>query len=132
MSDDEIRAANRALFEASLASVGHSDLEHCTEDYVLELPYSTPPKRIEGKAAVRAYLAPALTTFNLALTLTQIYDCADPNQLVAEYTSVGTVTTTGKPYENRYIAVVRFRDGLICENREYYNPLPAVAALTPD
>ena len=52
--------------------------------------------------------------------------------LLAEYTSTGHVTTTGKPYENRYVGVVRFRDGLICEQREYYNPLPAIRALSPD
>jgi ketosteroid isomerase-like protein len=49
--------------------------------------------------------------------------------LIAEYTSEGHVTTTNKPYANSYIAIVRFRDELICAQREYYNPVPASRAL---
>ena len=52
-------------------------------------------------------------------------------KLVAEYASDGTVTTTGKFYANTYIGVYRFRDGKLCGVREYYNPVPATAALTP-
>ncbi len=135
MDDDQIRARNRALVEASLSSVGdddHSQLEHCTDDYVLELPYADPPKRIVGKEVVREYLAAALGIFQISLTLHDVYECIDPNRLVLEYESTGSVTTTGKPYQNRYIAVVEFRDGKIALQREFYNPLEAMRSLAPD
>ena len=48
------------------------------------------------------------------LDITRIIHGLDPDVLVAEYTSEGHVTTTSKPYANSYIAIVRFRDELIC------------------
>lgn len=136
MSDDEIRARNRATIEASMAAVSEGDVDRqlalCTEDFVLDLPYADPPTTVAGKETVRAYLQSALGIFKLELTIAHIYDCADPEQLVLEYTSTGSVTTTGKPYTNRYIAVVVFRDGLVSSQREYYNPLPAARALSDD
>jgi ketosteroid isomerase-like protein len=136
MSDEETRAKNRATIEASMAAVSQADVDRqlalCTDDFVLDLPYADPPKTVSGKETVRAYLKSALGIFQLELAITQIYDCADPDQLVLEYTSVGSVTTTGKPYANSYIAVAKFRDDLVCAQREYYNPLPAARSLAAD
>jgi hypothetical protein len=136
MSDEETRARNRATIEASMKAVSEGDVDRqlamCSDDFVLDLPYADPPKTVAGKETVRTYLQSALGIFQLELTITQIYDCADPDQLILEYTSVGSVTTTGKPYANRYIAVAAFRDGLVCSQREYYNPLPAARALSED
>jgi ketosteroid isomerase-like protein len=109
---------------------GH--LAGCTDDFTLELPYADPPVVVTGKGAVRAYLTRALATFAMRLEGTGFISGDDPDVLVAEYVSIGHVTTTDKPYANRYIAVVRFRDGLICGQREYYNPVPALAALAAD
>lgn len=136
MTDDDIRNRNRATLMASLAAVGDGDvdrqLEHCTDDLVLEFPYADPPGRVEGKETVREYLRKALSVFSIRLHLEQIYECVDPDVLLAEYTSDGSVTSTGKDYANRYISVVGFRDGEICRQREYYNPVPAIRSLTPD
>lgn len=136
MSDEETRARNRATIEASMKAVSNGDVDRqlafCTDDFVLDLPYADPPKTVAGKETVRTYLQSALGIFELELTITQVYECVDPDQLVLEYTSVGSVTTTGKPYANNYIAVARFRDGLVCAQREYYNPLPAARALSKD
>jgi hypothetical protein len=136
VSDEETRAKNRATIEASMKAVSDADVDRqlamCTDDFVLDLPYADPPKSVAGKETVRAYLRAALGIFQLQLTITHIYDCADPDQLILEYTSEGSVTTTGKPYANSYIAVAMFRDGLVCRQREYYNPLPAARALSED
>jgi ketosteroid isomerase-like protein len=122
--------------EASFGASSHGDVEgqlaRCTEDFVLRFPYSDPPAELRGKDAVRPRLTQALAVFEFALTLTAVYDCLDPDLLIAEYTSQGRVTTTGKPYANAYVGIVRFRDGLICEQTEYYNPLPAMRALSAD
>ncbi len=136
MGDEETRARNRATIEASMAAVSKGDVDGqlslCTDDFVLDLPYADPPKTVAGKETVRAYLKAALGIFELELAITDIHDCTDPDRLVLEYTSVGSVTTTGKPYANRYIAVATFRDGLVCTQREYYNPLPAARSLAVD
>ena len=39
-----------------------------------------------------------------------------------EFSGTGTHRPTGSAYANRYVAVFGFRDGLICRQREYYNP----------
>jgi ketosteroid isomerase-like protein len=136
VTDDEKRLRNRDVVERSFAAVGRADvagqIDYFTEDVVLELPYADPPVRLEGKDAIRAHVGPALETFRFQLHITDVYDCADPDTLVLEYRSEGHVTTTGKEYRNTYIGVVRFRDGLICHQREYYNPVPAGRALRPD
>jgi ketosteroid isomerase-like protein len=38
--------------------------------------------------------------------------------------------TTGKPYSNRYIGVFMLRGEKVCRQREFYNPLPAIQALS--
>ena len=136
MTDDEQRSRHGATFARSLAALSRGDLEGhlagCSDDFVLELPYADPPQTVRGKEAVRAYLTPALATFSMHLDITRLVTCLDPDVLVAEYTSEGHVTTTDKPYTNSYIAIVRFRGDLICAQREYYNPVPALRALATD
>jgi uncharacterized protein len=136
MTDEERRSRNGATFARSLAALSRGDLEGhlvgCSDDFVLELPYADPPQIVMGKEAVRAYLTPALATFSMHLDITGLVNCLDPDVLIAEYTSEGHVTTTGKPYANSYIAIVRFDGDLICTQREYYNPVPALRALAPD
>ena len=136
MTDDERRSRHGATFARSLAALSRGDLEGhlvgCSDDFVLELPYAGPPQTVTGKDAVRAYLAPALATFSMHLDITRLVNCLDPDVLIAEYTSEGHVTTTNKPYANSYIAIVQFRSDLICAQREYYNPEPALHALATD
>jgi ketosteroid isomerase-like protein len=137
MTDEEQRRSRHgATFARSLAALSRGDLEGhligCSDDFVLELPYADPPVTVTGKEAVRAYLTPALATFSMHLDITRLVNGLDPDVLIAEYASEGHVTTTNKPYTNSYIAIVQFRDDLICSQREYYNPVPALHALAPD
>jgi ketosteroid isomerase-like protein len=133
MTEDEHRSRHGATFARSLAALSRGDLEGhldgCTDDFTLELPYADPPVTVSGKDAVRAYLTPALATFSMHLDITGLITGLDPDVLIAEYTSQGHVTTTDKPYANAYVAVIRFRGDLICAQREYYNPVPALRAL---
>ena len=116
-----------------LTSVGQADVDtladYWTDDIVLELPYADPPQMLEGKAAVCAYLREALSVFRLRLRVTDVYLCPDRDAVIAEYVSDGHVTTTGNPYQNRYIGVFKLRGESICQQREFYNPIPAVRAL---
>ena len=117
-----------------LSSIGEVDVDrlagYWTDDFVLELPYADPPRMLEGKPAVCAYLREALDLFQLRLRVTDVYVCADRDVVIAEYVSDGYVTTTGKPYENRYIGVFMFRGENVSCQREFYNPLPARRALS--
>lgn len=124
---------NAATLRRALAAVGDvsAQLAEYTDDATLEFPYAAPPVRVQGKARIAEYLAAALAIFEMRLTVTRIHETTDPDVLIAEFTSDGRVTTTGKPYANTYISVVTFRDGLICHQREFYNPAAAADALSP-
>lgn len=132
-SPDGRTERNLAAVHTAFAAVGAGDVDGqlavYTDDAVLELPFADPPVRVTGKADIRARLEPALATFRFTLSVTDVLQCADPDTLVLEYTSEGRVSTTGVRYANSYIGIFRFRDGLICFQREYYNPVPAQRAM---
>ena len=133
--DADRRTANRALLEHVISLYGTNragDLAGCyTLDWVLELPFSDPPRVLRGGAEVREYLASKLGIFVFTLSLTAVHECLDPDLLVAEYESDGHVAHTGKPYRNAYIALWRFRDGKVCGVKEFPNPMVAAEALIP-
>lgn len=131
------RQANKAVLAQVFEAMGSGDTQALaqfyTQDFTLELPYAEPePIKVEGLENVGAYLGEALKTFRFTLSLGVIYDLADPDVLIAEYTSQGEVTTTGKSYANDYIGIWRFRDGKVCGTKEWYNPLIAAQAMLPD
>jgi len=132
----ERREINRALLEHVISLYGTdraAELADCyTADWILELPFSDPPRRLVGNAEVREYLTSRLGIFVFTLSLTAIHECLEPDLLVAEYESDGHVAHTGKPYRNTYIGLWRFRDGRICGVKEYLNPMVVAEALTPD
>lgn len=137
MDDQERRRLNRATLERALAAVGAADYAAMASiyaaDYVLELPYAEPePVRLQGFEEIGTYLGPSMSSLRFSLELTRVHECVDPDVLIAEYTSHGEATSTGKPYANTYIGVWRFRDGQVCGVKEFYNPLLAQRALTPD
>jgi ketosteroid isomerase-like protein len=135
MNDGDQRKANKKTLEQifSLISSKRADETGAfvTEDLYFELPYGPDRKPVEARSrdaflAMNAQTWPAFKHF--ALTITRIHDLVDPSMLIAEYTSEGAIVSTGKAYENRYIGVFGFRDGLVCEWHEYHNPdVPAYA-----
>jgi ketosteroid isomerase-like protein len=133
---DARRAANRAVLERAISLIGTGEYAALgglyADDYILELPYSDPPKRLEGRREIAEYVGPQLGTFVFTLMLTAVHDCVDPDLLIAEYTSDGHVSTTGKTYRNTYIALWRFRDGKVCGVKEFSNPMVAAEALDTD
>lgn len=119
--------AKLAVIRAAFAGVAAGDVDamlaRYTEDVVLELPYGDPPgKRVEGRAAVREYLAAAFRVFSFELRITEVHELADPTMLVLEYESEGRTLPDGGPYANRYIGVYRFDRDRIASVREFYDP----------
>jgi uncharacterized protein len=102
-------------------------------DGVHELPFAPPgfPRRLEGRETLREYFA-AITGTPLKHTEFRdmtVYQTADPEVIIAEYDAHGTVTSTGRPYQLRYLQVVRVRDGQITLWRDYSNPLATAELL---
>ncbi|TQC44595.1 nuclear transport factor 2 family protein [Rhodococcus sp. WS4] len=96
-------------------------LEGCTDDLALELPFGE-AFRLEGKASVRAALTQAFQAVSFELTVREVHRCSDPDELVVEYESSGSVVADGAPYSNSYLGVFRFRDGALCFHCEYADP----------
>jgi ketosteroid isomerase-like protein len=138
-SDAERRATNRATIEKAfgiLSQMRHRELaDWITEDIDFELPYGPGQKALAVRGSAK-WLAlndatwPAFARFQIGAT--RFHELADPDSLIVEYASDGEVRATGKPYKNRYIGVFRFRDGRICEWREFHNPEITAIAMTPD
>ena len=128
MNADELDPHRRRNLDAVLGAfagiaAGDADrqLEHYTDDLVLDLPYSSPPKRLEGRDAARAFLAGALQVFELQLTVDDIHPGLDPDAMVLEFSGTGTHRETGAASANRYVGIFTFRDGRIRTQREYYD-----------
>lgn len=119
----------REAFEGVGAGDARRQLAQYTDDMVLELPFSDPPRRIVGKQAALEMLTAAFDVYKMVLTITDVHECADPDELIVEFESDGHLTTTQKSYRNTYIAVFRFRDGKIQHQREFFNPLISQRAL---
>ncbi|WP_369265139.1 nuclear transport factor 2 family protein [Streptomyces sp. R35] len=104
-------------------------------DAVLEFPYAPDgvPKQVKGRDALLAHMRGFPETFDVKFVDLVFHDTVDPSLVVAEFRSTGTALPTGKPYEQTCISVVRTDDdALITHYLDYWNPLVAIEALTPD
>ena len=135
LNEKEVRNRNIEVLKTAISSIGRGDSDIFsslyTEDWVLELPYSEPPKVLKGVNEIISYLKPQMGKLEFTLILTNIFECLDPDLLIAEYVSEGRSTITNKPYQNSYIGLWRFRDGKICGVKEYLNPMIANEANRP-
>jgi hypothetical protein len=128
--DDQIRQKNERTVRdfLDLLSKKRMDtwLELWDKDGVQDMPYSPPgfPKRLEGKAAIaKHYSALPTNVGRMVFPDLVIYPMVDPNTLYAEYRGEIEVLATGKPYNNIYAGLFKFRNGKILLYREYYNPM---------
>ena len=94
-------------------------------DGVIELPFAGPgmPSRLAGQQAIRDYshrmAASPLRIDDLEATA--LYHTDDPEVVVIELATRGTVTSTGHSFEGTSIQVFRIRDGKIVLFRDYFN-----------
>lgn len=110
---------------------GWADL--CDENVVVEFPFSPDPaaRKLVGRAAIYAYLKdyPKAIDVKTIPTL-KIHATEDPDVAIAEWSASGRVISNGNPYEMSYATVVTFRNGLIVNYREYWNPQAFMAAMS--
>ncbi|GAA2354712.1 nuclear transport factor 2 family protein [Dactylosporangium salmoneum] len=102
-------------------------------DGYIEWPFRPPgvPGRLEGREAIRAFMtgaARATIRFDEYRDVV-VHETADPEVIIVEYEVYGHLATTGGPFRQTVIAVLRVRDGLVASYRDYINPLPLMAAL---
>lgn len=105
------------------------------EDSVIEMPFGPRPGvpiRFEGREGPdghRARFANFLPSVRVTgVDLVELHETGDPEVVIVEYDYRAVAIPTGRSFTNRYIMVVRVRDGLIVFSRDYANPLGSGAA----
>ena len=105
--------------------------ELCDVNVVVEFPFAPDEasRRMVGRAAFYEYLKDYPSVIDLRKTDTMSI-CAtdDPNRAIAEWSVSGRVIN-GNPYEMSYATFVTFKNGLIVNYREYWNPIAFLAAM---
>ncbi len=95
------------------------------EDAQWWFPSDQPGGTVLTKAAMRGLVAKFVGIFSEAPAMTPGRITAEGDRVCLEQSSRGGKTHGGNSYGNDYHMLFELRDGLICEVREYMNPLMA-------
>ncbi|MFD7607315.1 nuclear transport factor 2 family protein [Streptomyces mirabilis] len=104
----------------------------CADDVVAEFPFAPEgaPARIEGREALFDYLRGYPDVIDVReIPAVRVYPTDDEDVAIAEWSVKGSVVSNGNPYNMSYATFVTFRDGLIVNYREYWNPQVFLKAL---
>ena len=107
--------------------------ELCDDNVVAEFPFAPEgsPRRLEGREALYEYLRNYPSVIDVAsIPNLRIYATDDPNVAIAEWSASGKVLTNGNAYEMSYATFVTFKNGLMTNYREYWNPLAFMQAMS--
>ncbi|PLZ01042.1 hypothetical protein CY652_18200 [Burkholderia sp. WAC0059] len=102
------------------------------EDGVMEFPYAPPgvPQRVEGRQALAAHLEFLASVIEFgSVSDVARHETGETGVFILEFAGFGRGQETGEPYEQRYISVIRVRDGHIVHYRDYWNPIEVLRTL---
>jgi uncharacterized protein len=114
-----------------LDPAAESFVDMMAEDFVMEFPFARPgmQSRIEGRTAVLTYLVTVGQGVSIdSVSNVVAHDTGDPDVVIVEFDGHGRAVKTGEPYEQRYISVIRTRDGRIVHYKDYWNPIQGMKA----
>ena len=104
---------------------GFADL--FTPDAVIEFSFHGPPGtpvRLEGREAIREYsrhvMASPLRLEDIEVA--ELYQTQDPEVVIVEMRTKGTITTTGRSFTATSVQILRIRDGHIVLFRDFADP----------
>jgi uncharacterized protein (TIGR02246 family) len=95
-------------------------------DGVIEAPFAPPgaPSRLEGREAIREYsrhlMASPLRLVDFEVI--EVYQTQDPEVVIVELRTKGTITTTGRPFTATSIQILRIREDEIVLFRDFADP----------
>lgn len=126
----------RAIFSELIAAYGRKDFDsfarHVHPDAVFEWPYlplQEFPERMLGRDAfIAASRAGMVDCDGYHHQIDCFYDQLDPDCVVVEYHSGTILESTGTPYANKYLGILKFDGDLVTYWKEYVNPLPIIEA----
>ncbi len=105
-------------------------------DAVIEMAFSGSPGaplRIEGRDAILAYARQVMASpLRLdRLDVVELHHTLDPDVVVVEMLTEGSVTTTGREFTARSVQILRIRDGRILLFRDFADPRVLDTVLEP-
>ena len=122
----------RRILAHRLRSEAETFPDMFTEDGVQEYPFAPPGMStpIVGRDAIAANLARIRKLFRIDGVIDAVeIETTDPNLIVIEFSGFGEGLLTKEPYDQRYISVIRMRDGYIANYRDYWNPIALVRTI---
>src|ERR1700722_621245 len=106
-------------------------VEMVAEDGVMEFPFALPSaRRVEGRKALAdhiGFLAGRIEFLGVSDVVKHV--TGDPEVFILEFAGSGRAVATGEPFEQRYISVIRLRDGHIVHYLDYWNPLAVLRTM---
>lgn len=116
----DVLARRRRLILSGDAD-GYADL--FAPDGVTEAPFAPPgaPSRLEGRETIREYSRQVMAS-PLRLEdyeVVELYQSQDPEVVIVEMRTKGTLTTVGRSFEATSIQVLRIREGHIVLFRDF-------------
>jgi ketosteroid isomerase-like protein len=106
-------------------------IELWAEDGTCEFPFAHESRRriYQGKREILAYMAATPGRIAIdALAEMRVHPMLDPEVATVEFAISGRVLTTGRPYNQRYVAFLEAKNGKIWRYREYWNPVVSMEA----
>ncbi len=120
---------NKATVHKFLEGMEKGDLDGAftllTEDVQWWIPGDQPGGTVLTKAVMRGLVAKFMGILTQAPATTRGRITAEGDRVCVEQSSRVGKTHGGNSYGNDYHMLIELRDGLICEVREYMNPLMA-------
>jgi ketosteroid isomerase-like protein len=114
------------VFENLSAGISSGDWSRLHElyaaDAVVEMPFALPsPVRLRGREEIRRHFAMnGQAGISLRADAVRVHETADPEVVIAEFDYDGRAAS-GRTFRVSNIQVLRVRDGLIVETRDYHN-----------
>lgn len=96
----------------------------------MEMPFAPKgtPATVAGKASVLEALSFIPQHFSrFRINPHECYECKARSTVILECTSIGIYKSPGAPaYQNRYVMLFTFENGLVTRWREFFNPYPVL------
>ncbi|MDT5215671.1 MAG: uncharacterized protein QOK18_3910, partial [Mycobacterium sp.] len=129
----EIRDANKRVLRRAMDAIGALDVDavlaELHQDVLLQLPYEEQVPDLD-KAGFGELFKVMFTMYRqFTITLTDVFDLVDPNQLIARYDGDCVGRDKDVRYANSYVGIFRFADGKITLWCEYDNPITTLKSL---
>jgi ketosteroid isomerase-like protein len=125
----------REVFEKLSAGISSGEWSGLHElyaaDAVVEMPFALPaPVRLHGREEVRRHFAlNGQAGIALRADAVRVHETGDPEVVIAEFDYDGRAPS-GRSFRVSNIQVLRVRDGLILETRDYHNHAALAEVLT--